>query len=475
MSKKHKSDAGLSSSLQSSTAASFIDLSRRDLLKLGGLSLVGLAAGCPGRTGIAPEKPTSLVDAGAQADAGQVQSEDAGLSDDAAAEQNDAAIDDANNADAAQSEDAGRPDANEQEAPAQPFVLLQLSDIHIGAQAFALNALRVVTQELVPVVNADMNLLTGDLVDQGDDDGQWDDYAATLADSSLDFANSYEQPGNHDSKSDLNLTRFLASTSTGQQTGQLYGYRDVLVDGRRLRLVAINTASGHSWAKNLPGYLDPDQVDDLIAQLAADSAVPDVTIIAGHHPPTGVNGLAATFTDDDFERLRQACDADAYLFGHVHRFKMSWKDLCLKVQAATLGNPSSTSTNPGFSLVTFDRNLAAQNITLNKDGSEASIDWPIVQITEPTDFDLGGDNPRAPMLFSGRSVELRALVFAPEAPDEVSFRVDDGDWQPMQTSNLRDSLYRADWTPPDAESCYLEVRARAMGHTRSHKISLNLI
>ena len=448
----------------------YLDATRRDVLKLGGLGLAGLCLGtlgCSVDASLDPNNPYKQPGEDAGMDAGLAYPEDAAALDDASSDS-----DDPN----AQIEDGGQADAAQQSSSPQPFVLLQFSDMHIGAQPFATSALRLVVRELIPIVNPDLSLFTGDLVDHGNVDSQWDDYTSILNNAGLDFSTIYEQAGNHDAKSDPDLTRFLNRSVTGLHEGICYGYRDLLVDGRRLRLISINTASGGSWAKNLPGFLDPDQVDDLIAQLEDDSHIPDATFILGHHPVKGFgNSLSTTFTDDDQQRLVTASDADAYLFGHVHKFKLSWQQNCLNVQASTLGNPSTLTPTPGFCLMTFDQGLAVQNINLIKnDHDNAELDWPIVQIIHPVDAALGENNPRANSLAANSESELRALICAPEPPDEVSFRVDAGAWQPMTAEPSRADLYRANWLSPQANHCILEVRCRAMGHTRSHKIEIRL-
>jgi len=237
--------------------------------------------------------------------------------------------------------------------------------------------------------------------------------------------------------------------------------------------VAINTVSGGTYARNLPGYLDPDQVDALIAQLAADNLQPDATFIVGHHPPEGSNGLGLFGTDDDLQRLIVATGADAYLFGHVHRFALTWSESCLQVQAPTLGNPGMLSEEPGFCLVSYDGGLAVSSLPMiQNDDDSAELDWPIVHISSPLDAELGDSNPQAQSLSRAQHHQLRALVYAAEEPTDVSFRVDDGEWRPM---NAMDTFYQASWEAPQASQCQLEVRAQAMGQSRSCSVVVRLV
>ncbi|MFH1808030.1 MAG: metallophosphoesterase [Pseudomonadota bacterium] len=439
-------------------------VTRRELLKVGGVATAGLLVGCPdapptARTfGDCCQQP---ADAGVDAGSLDGSDEDRRRAEDAAAQDG--------NADGAQ-EDA-RIDAGSAVDPPPPVVLLQLSDVHIGAQPYALSAFTVALGGILPTLQPALTLITGDLVDDGEQDSQWQAYRDALDAAGVVATGVLEVPGNHDAKGDADLVRYLAQSLTGQACGGAFGLRDLVVNGRRIRLIAVNTAAGGSWARNLTGYLPTEQVDAVLADLAL-APVADHTLIVGHHPLEGATGLAILNTDVELRRLIAATDAEAYLFGHTHQPRMSWDGRCLAGQASTLGNPTLINNAPGFGLLSLDDGVNLRHVPLLKNGDVAEADWPLVLITRPAHAELGGFNPRARTLPRGASQQLlRALVVSPQVPDEVSWQIDGGSWSAM--ARLGDH-YQARFDCPDAAGCTVTVRVRAVGHTRQDSVRIRL-
>lgn len=193
-----------------------------------------------------------------------------------------------------------------------PFILVQLSDPHIGATwavgdptARWLAAVQAVAQLPNP---PDAVLVSGDLADHAAD------AEYTVVKSALDRLGvpAYVLPGNHDDRARLRAHFQLP----GEPTAPVH----YCAEHSALRLVVIDsTLPGHD-----SGALDSEQLAWLDAEL---SGAPDtVTLIAMHHPPfaTGVPawdeiGLAPS----DREALAQVVgghpQVSRIVAGHVHR------------------------------------------------------------------------------------------------------------------------------------------------------------
>jgi 3',5'-cyclic-AMP phosphodiesterase len=158
----------------------------------------------------------------------------------------------------------------------RPFLLAQLTDLHIGAEwggvdpavslAAAVDSLRRLPD--LP----DAVVVTGDIANDGTDD-QYATAGELLARIGLPL---HVLPGNHDDRAALRR-RFGGA---GEPTDPIH----YAVDLGRLRLVALDTTDP---GKD-PGRLDSDELDWLEAELGQAPDAP--TLLALHHPPvtTGV-------------------------------------------------------------------------------------------------------------------------------------------------------------------------------------------
>ena len=200
--------------------------------------------------------------------------------------------------------------------PGAPFLVLQISDPHIGA-AWAsgergwdpVTGLRNVISEVGGLPDRpDAVLLTGDLSEHG----AAAEYATVLEIVSAIGAPLHVIPGNHDDRTALRAQFGLPGSGAEPV--------HYAADLGPLRLVALDTTIPGRAA----GALDADQLAWLDAELAAVPAQP--TLLALHHPPlaTGVApwdeiGLAPA----DRAALGRVLDAHPQVrrlvAGHVHQ------------------------------------------------------------------------------------------------------------------------------------------------------------
>ncbi len=453
--------------------------SRREILHLGGLVVAGAALGCGGSGGDQDGGLDAGVDGSSDADTTPTDAdvnddggEDADIFEDA--DGVDADVDGDGEDDATVDADAEVDADVEDETPpgVGPMVMLHLTDSHVGAQDLALAALGFGFTGIAEAIAPDLIVVSGDLVDEGFEDSQWADYRDAA--SGIDPDMIIEVPGNHDAHSDVALANYLRNTVTGDATAALHGYRIVETGERAIRVIGVNTASGGSRTRNLTGYLEESQVDDLIARIDADPTPVDGTVIVGHHPLRGINGLELQGTARHLRRLMDHTDASVYLFGHVHLYAENWSDGVLMIQGPTLGNPSFI-TRAGFCVVAMDEfGPSAREFSLEVSGADASMVWPRVLITAPSDIDLGGRdaNSRAlPLARATAGQPLRAVVGSAGDPDDVSYRIDGGEWIPMDTVS---TWWAAEIETPDASEMSVEVRALSGGGVDSHEITVRL-
>jgi 3',5'-cyclic AMP phosphodiesterase CpdA len=195
---------------------------------------------------------------------------------------------------------------------AKPFVLVQISDPHIGA-TWAHGDPVARLRETVDAVRRlpdrpDAVLVTGDLADNGADD----EYEVVRDAVAAIGAPVYVLPGNHDKRDALRRS-FELDGDAGTPVR-------AAADLGPLRLVMLDsTVPGHDH-----GELDDEQLAWLDAELAVAPEQP--TIVAMHHPPL----LTGSDVWDEFALLSRAriALADAVIrhrnvsrivAGHVHR------------------------------------------------------------------------------------------------------------------------------------------------------------
>ena len=193
-----------------------------------------------------------------------------------------------------------------------PFLIVQLSDPHIGADwaagdpAAALAAAVESVRAMRP--GPDAVLVTGDLTD-GAGDAEYERVRELLAPLGVP---TYVLPGNHDDRAALRRQFDLPGSHAEPVC--------YAVDVGPLRLVVLDTTvPGED-----PGALDGEQLAWLQSTLAASPEQP--TLIAMHHPPlrTGVPawdeiGLADSSRRGLAEVIAGRREVRRIVAGHVHR------------------------------------------------------------------------------------------------------------------------------------------------------------
>jgi 3',5'-cyclic-AMP phosphodiesterase len=194
-----------------------------------------------------------------------------------------------------------------------PFLLVQLSDPHIGARwvpepdpATALRA--AVASALRVARKPDAVLVSGDLTEHGGEE----EYATVRELLAPLGAPVHALPGNHDDRAALR--RAFELPGSGADPVQYS------VDLGPLRLVVLDTTIPGAD----PGELDDDRLRWLDAELSA--APEQATVIAMHHPPiaTGVPvwdeiGLGAESRYALAEVVAPHIQVKKIVAGHVHR------------------------------------------------------------------------------------------------------------------------------------------------------------
>jgi predicted MPP superfamily phosphohydrolase len=294
-----------------------------------------------------------------------------------------------------------------------PVWVVHVSDTHAGQSSTVAAALSMVLEQVVAVVGPAAVLHSGDLVDEGGEDGQWAAYRAAV-DGRAAYPTYMEIPGNHDMKSD-GRSKYLAQSVTGRAGGGLYGDTVLETPGGRLRVVRTNTADSDTNVLNLAGVFSQEQLDALLALPPRHARY---TVVLGHHPVVGLQRMASPGSTGRMEQLLSSTWADLYLCGHTHTPSLDWAGSTLSVRADSLGHTDP----PAWVLLGLDDNgPSAREV--------AGTPWPLVLVTSPADGSLAGGNPRARPV--ANPVRVRALAFSPTGVAVVEARVDSGPWQAL--------------------------------------------
>lgn len=194
----------------------------------------------------------------------------------------------------------------------RPFLLVQLSDPHIGAswgEGDPVARLAAAIEGVLALEESpDAVLVTGDLADHAADH-EYEQVRALL--ERID-APAYVLPGNHDDRDALH--RHFGVPGAGGRPVQY------AVDLGPLRLVVLDsTLPGEDR-----GELDPERLGWLDRTLAAAPGTP--TVLAMHHPPFAVGipawdaiGLALEARQALGELLGRHPQVQRVVAGHVHR------------------------------------------------------------------------------------------------------------------------------------------------------------
>ncbi len=396
---------------------------------LAAAAILSFLAGCGETTAGAP-KVSSVKDAAPNPDAAA----DAGLSDrpisgpdvrisDAAPDSRspDGPLDGAPTVLDAHKPDAAGPDAQPADAAVKPpaapgpIWLVQISDTHVGETPATGANLTAYLDQVLPVIAPVATLHTGDLIDDGGEAVQWAEYDTVTTGHTPAYPEYLEIPGNHDVKHD-GLMSYELHAHTFQAGDGLFGETDLDTPAGTIRLIRTNTADTTLNAVNVLGYFGDQQMNALLA--APEPAEPPLfTLVLGHHPIGGVDGLFLLDSNTRMQRVFDRFQPAAYLCGHIHIPFQAWVGGTLQLQAGSLGKENLGS--PSFMVIGYDAGqLTARSVNL--DGAATPpVQWPLTLVTAPPDAALGGVNPKASAVAPGALVAVHALVFGPDGPDAL--------------------------------------------------------
>jgi 3',5'-cyclic-AMP phosphodiesterase len=194
----------------------------------------------------------------------------------------------------------------------RPFLLVQLSDPHIGATwapGDPVDGLRVAVESVRRLPDPpDAVLMSGDLAENGAD-AEYEIVREFLSQLGVPV---YVLPGNHDNRDTLRRQFDLP--------GQIGAPVQYAVDLGPLRLVVLDsTCPGEDW-----GELDAVRLRWLDGELAA--APDQVTVVALHHPPVSTGnvgwdeiGLRSADRRALGDVLQRHPQVRRVVAGHVHR------------------------------------------------------------------------------------------------------------------------------------------------------------
>jgi 3',5'-cyclic-AMP phosphodiesterase len=193
-----------------------------------------------------------------------------------------------------------------------PFLLLQITDTHIGGDwggEDPVAGLRAVVQDVQALPDPpDALILTGDLTEHG----TGDEYATVRELTSPIPGPRHVLPGNHDDRGAIRAAFDLDGDASDPVR--------YAIDLGSLRLVAVDTTIPGSDA----GQLDADTLAWLDAELARGPE--RTTLLAMHHPPiaTGIGawdaiGLAAGDREALARVLERHPQVKRVVAGHVHQ------------------------------------------------------------------------------------------------------------------------------------------------------------
>jgi hypothetical protein len=362
------------------------------------------------------------------------------------------------------------------------FWFIHAADIHVGCGDQADENLELLANEAQDVIQPWFTFITGDMVEDGRQ-GEWERYRGFVTDAGLGPDTWFDIPGNHDNN--LNgddsspgfLDYYLAYSISGADDGQVHHHWVLDTDFGRYQVIGVYTDC---------------EADRLITDeelgFALDSldAEPDARLafVGGHHP---LEGNEAADPEDclALQELMQAQGVSLYMFGHTHMIvEALWPHVYtgygyLSWLTPTLGKPEPVVSPAGFSVIAVDSDSVSARIFFFRSpflGAD-TLDLPMVLVTAPSDWTMGGANPYAyPVSAASDDNPVRALVFTDGPPDTVRFRVEGRSWQVMDHAGgpLWTGTFDGAGLPVGAD-VVLEVEAQASGESDSHAIVIRAV
>ena len=356
------------------------------------------------------------------------------------------------------------PDASGPVDPAAVVWFVHISDTHVGEAPEMGRRLTQFLESALPVIEPTATLHTGDLVDLGGEDVQWQEYGEVVHERVPAFPEYLEISGNHDLKQG-GTPGYLSTSRSGQAGVGLHGQTFIDTPAGTVRIVRTDTSDTEFNAANVLGFFGEEQADELLA-LPAPATPPAATFVLGHHPMVGLDRLVLLGSDLRMQRVMQHFEADVYLCGHLHLPYLAWIHETLSVQVGSLTKPVLGSRT--FALLALDGGvLSARTVGLDDD-IVAQVRWPVVLVTAPINAGLGTSNPLAAPVAPGEPLTVRALVFAPWELESVEAILDFGEPVPLQPLAGAAPLWQVTVPAPEAEGLHgVEVRAAGGGDADS--------
>ncbi len=368
-----------------------------------------------------------------------------------------------------------------------PFFLQHWSDTQIGSGSFAEPAFAYLLNVVKPSFGDVPIVLTGDLVEDGDDAESWRTYRDMVDAAGLVAPTFIEVPGNHDALPFGSLSDYDRYSVAGRSGLGRDGITDFITPNRHVRIIGVNTAGAGNPVQDSVGYVSSSAITRLLSAVRADPRTPDVTLVIGHHSMDDPESLPLFGTDDNVRELLEETHAMAYLFGHRHIYASHWTDGILMTQASTVGNPADNviaNGESGFSLFAIDdQGPVVKGIGFHGTVDDLHVQWPIVMITTPVNPELTVDvalddtlyppieNPFSGLPRNASNQPVRVGVFAPGPIETVILEIDDGPEIPMTRVGEH---YEASFDTPDADSCTVTVTATAGGETNADSYVVHL-
>lgn len=346
-------------------------------------------------------------------------------------------------------------DASACAAPANPRPLwfVHVSDVHFGKYEVAANYTYFL-QNVVPVLRPDAVFVTGDVVDDGDVESFWQEYASVWESRAPAPPLYLEIPGNHDVKGS-GEEFWLQYTATGRWDPPLWGVTVIPTDRGNVEVVRTNTSSGTVNVQNTNGYFSEAQAASLLAMTPDAGAA--FRVLLAHHPTVGLIPLA--IGRDRMREVMAHFSSQIYLCGHLHSANITWDGNVLLVQAAEFGADRT------FMLAAWDQGSISVR--------EMGLAGPWVQITSPADADLGGGNPTVSPLPAGSRLVVRALGFSESPGLTLQARLQDGDFADM--APVAPNVWEIEFTLPSSPGrVAVSVQARSPDGVAGHDITVSV-
>lgn len=324
---------------------------------------------------------------------------------------------------------------------------VQVSDLHLSMfQDGSRNAdlKEFVEINVIGAIRPHVVLATGDLTDAKTSDGvgskemeeEWRSYARVLRETNVqNYTRWLDTRGNHDNfdvpSIDSESNYFRTYSAQGKRHSRSYAHR-LAVDGEDYWFVAVDACldPGPRRPFNFVGLLTKDDMDRL-SEFERASRNATATVWFGHYPTSCVLSPSPGLR----HLMRKGI---AYLCGHLHTFGGLVRHMYTLQKSGYLElELADWKDNRMYRVGAVDHGLFSfADVRFRR--------WPVVLVTNPKDalFAVPQNEPVGRMAFS---THVRVLAFSPDAMEEVSFKVDDGEWKSLE--HVRGPLFVAPWDP----------------------------